>query len=38
MAGNKLVMQHNGTAGDVLRITSGTASALDATISVLEDV
>ena len=38
MAGNKLVLQHNGTAGDVLRITSGTASALDATISVLEDV
>ena len=38
MAGNKLVLQHNGTAGDVLRVTSGTASALDATISVLEDV
>ena len=38
MSGNKLVVQHNGTAGDVLRITSGTASALDATISVLEDV
>ena len=38
MAGNKLVLQNNGTAGDVLRITSGTASALDATISVLEDV
>ena len=38
MAGNKLVLQNNGTAGDVLRVTSGTASALDATISVLEDV
>ena len=38
MAGNKLVLQHNGSAGDVLRVTSGTASALDATISVLEDV
>ena len=38
MAGNKLVLQNNGTTGDVIKITSGTASALDATISVLEDV
>ena len=38
MAGNKLVVQHNGTAGDVLRIESSRASSLDATITVLEDV
>lgn len=38
MAGNKLVLQNNGTTGDVIKITSGTASALDATVSVLEDV
>ena len=38
MAGNKLVVQHNGTAGDVLRVESSRASSLDATITVLEDV
>ena len=38
MAGNKLVLQNNGTTGDVIKITSGTATALDATVSVLEDV
>tara|TARA_Y100000004_G_scaffold35110_1_gene37638 strand:- start:623 stop:991 length:369 start_codon:yes stop_codon:yes gene_type:complete len=38
MAGNKLVVQNSGSAGDVIRVSSGTASACDATISVLEDV
>ena len=38
MAGNKLVVQHNGTAGDVIRVSSGASTAVDATISVLEDV
>ena len=38
MSGNKLVVQHNGTAGDILRIESSRASSLDATITVLEDV
>ena len=38
MAGNKLVVQHNGTAGDVLRVESSRASSLDATITVLEEV
>ena len=38
MAGNKLVVQHNGTAGDILRVESSRASSLDATITVLEDV
>ena len=38
MAGNKLVVQHNGTAGDVLRVESSRAYSLDATITVLEDV
>ena len=38
MSGNKIVLQNNGTAGDVIRVTCNTASALDATMSVLEDV
>ncbi len=38
MAGNKLVLQNSGSAGDVLRVSSGTASACDAVVSVLEDV
>tara|TARA_B100002019_G_C20702383_1_gene326350 strand:+ start:63 stop:431 length:369 start_codon:yes stop_codon:yes gene_type:complete len=38
MAGNKLVLQNNGSAGDVLRISAGTATACDAIVSVLEDV
>ena len=38
MAGNKLVVQNSGSAGDVIRVSEGTASACDATISVLEDV
>ena len=38
MAGNKLVVQNDGSNADVLRVSCGTASSLDATISVLEDV
>ena len=38
MSGNKIVLQNNGSAGDVIRVSSGTATALDCTISVLEDV
>ena len=38
MAGNKLVLQNSGSAGDVLRISAGTATACDAIVSVLEDV
>ena len=38
MAGNKLVVQNSGSAGDVIRVSAGTASAWDASISVLEDV
>jgi len=38
MAGNKIVLQGNGSANDVVRVSCGTSSALDATISVLEDV
>lgn len=38
MAGNKIVVQGNGSANDVIRVSSGTASAIDATVSVLEDV
>jgi len=38
MQGNKIVLQNNGTAGDVIRAETDTASALDVTLSVLEDV
>jgi len=38
MSGNKLVLQGDGTDNDALRISSNTASSLDATVSVLEDV
>jgi hypothetical protein len=38
MSGNKIVLQNNGTTGDVVRVSAGTATAVDATISVLEDV
>ena len=38
MSGNKIVLQNDGTTGDVLRVSSGTATAIDTTISVLEDV
>ena len=38
MSGNKLVLQGNGSANDAIRVSAGTATALDATVSVLEDV
>ena len=38
MAGNKIVLQNSGSAGDILKVSCGTASALDATVTVLEDV
>jgi hypothetical protein len=38
MSGNKIVLQNSGSAGDVVRVSSGTATAIDATLSVLEDV
>ena len=38
MAGNKIVLQNSGSAGDILKVSCGTGSALDATITVLEDV
>jgi len=38
MSGNKIVVQNNGTTGDVIRVSAGTATAVDAIISVLEDV
>ena len=38
MAGNKLVLMGTGSANDVLRVSCGTASSLDATVSILEDV
>ena len=38
MAGNKIVVQKDGSNADVLRVESSRASSLDATITVLEDV
>jgi len=38
MSGNKLVLQNNGSAGDILKMTSSTGSAADGIVSVLEDV
>ena len=38
MSGNKLVVQNDGSNADVVRVSCGTASALDALITVLEDV
>ena len=38
MSGNKIVAMNNGTTGDVIRVSSGTATPIDATVTVLEDV
>lgn len=38
MSGNKIVVQNSGSAGDVIRVEASTTSALDATVTVLEDV
>jgi hypothetical protein len=38
MQGNKIVLQNSGSAGDVLRASADSGSALDITVSVLEDV
>jgi len=38
MAGNKIVVQGDASNDDVVRVSCGTSNALDATISVLEDV
>ena len=38
MAGNKLVLQNDGTNGDNLESTCSVANSLDVTVSVLEDV
>ena len=38
VSGGKIVMQGDGTNNDILRISCGTATALDAVVSVLEDV
>tara|TARA_R110002167_G_scaffold191247_1_gene393663 strand:+ start:22 stop:378 length:357 start_codon:yes stop_codon:yes gene_type:complete len=38
MAGNKLVLQNDGTNGDNLEALASAGSAVDVTVSVLEDV
>jgi len=38
MSGNKIVVQNDGSTGDVIRVSSSAATSLDATVTVLEDV
>ena len=38
VSGGKIVMQGTGSANDAIRVSCGTATALDAVVSVLEDV
>ena len=38
ISGGKLVVQGDGTTNDAVRISCGTATSLDASVSVLEDV
>lgn len=38
MSGNKIVVQHNGSAGDVIRVSANDSNAVDAIVTVLEDV
>jgi hypothetical protein len=38
MQGNKIVVQGNGSAGDVIRVSASVANSVDATISILENV
>ncbi len=38
VSGGKVVVQGNGTVNDIVRVSCGTASSLDAVVSVLEDV
>ena len=38
ISGGKLVLQGDGVTNDALRVSSSTASSLDATVSILEDV
>ena len=38
ISGGKLVVQGDGVTNDAIRVSSSTASSLDATVSILEDV
>ena len=38
MSGNKIVLQGDGTDNDAIRVSASSSSAVDATVSVLEDV
>jgi hypothetical protein len=38
MQGNKIVVQNNGTTGDVIRAEASAVSSIDVVLSVLEDV
>ena len=38
MSGNKIVLMNNGTTGDILKVSASSATSVDATVTVLEDV
>ena len=38
MSGNKIVLQGDGTTNDAIKVSASSSNALDATVSVLEDV
>jgi len=38
MRGNKIVVQNDGSTGDVIRVSCSASTSLDAVVSVLEDV
>ena len=38
MQGNKIVLQNDGTTGDILKASASAGSSVDITVSVLEDV
>ena len=38
VSGGKIVLQGTGSANDIIKVSCGTASSLDAMVSVLEDV
>ena len=38
MQGNKIVLQNDGTTGDILKASADAGSSIDITVSVLEDV
>jgi len=38
MSGNKIVLMNDGSTGDILKVSASSATSVDATVTVLEDV